>query len=134
MTDKFFGVIKLVSGEEIVAKLSPVEDSDKILLECPAMMTSTFGRRPGVNIIKIEPWIKTGREHTYIVEMEKVITTCEILENDVIQSYEKFVDAYYNGVEPKPHLKNISKEMGYVSSVKDARNVLEKIFKESPKQ
>ena len=32
MTDKFFGVIKLVSGEEIVAKLSPVEDSDKLLL------------------------------------------------------------------------------------------------------
>ena len=84
MTDKFFGVIKLVTGEEIVAKLSPVEDSDKLLLECPAMMTSTFGRRPGVNMIKIEPWIKTGREHTYIVEMEKVITTC-VLQHVVLQ-------------------------------------------------
>ncbi|SVD99217.1 uncharacterized protein METZ01_LOCUS452071, partial [marine metagenome] len=27
---------------------------------------SSFSRKPGISILKIEPWIKTGREKTYI--------------------------------------------------------------------
>ena len=43
---------------------------DVISLDYPAMVgESSFTKRPGVSIIKIEPWIKTGREKTYIVEM-----------------------------------------------------------------
>ena len=93
---------------------------------------SSFSRKPGVSIIKIEPWIKTGRETTYIVEMSNVITTCEVHDKDVIKAYNKFVNAYYETEEflkkPKPKM---TKEMGYISNVKDARKSLENIFKNS---
>ena len=133
MSDKFLAVVKLKTGEEIIAKIKPSPELDVIALDCPAMVGhSSFTRKPGVSIIKIEPWIKTGRETTYIVEMSNVITTCEVSDEDVIKAYNKFVKAYYDTEDivkkPKPKM---TKEMGYISNVKDARKSLENIFKNS---
>ncbi len=129
--EKFLAVIKLTSGEEVVARISELENMDKILVDSPAMMNCTSpSRRPGINMIKIEPWIKSGKETTYIIDMNKVITTSEIFDEDVIGAYDKFVDAYYNGVDFVP-TPNMTRDMGYISNVKDARKVLEKLWKES---
>ena len=133
MSDKFLAVIKLKTSEEVIAKIDIAPEGDVLSLDCPAMIGhSSFTRKPGVSVIKIEPWIKTGRERTYIVEMSNVITTCEVSDKDVIKAYNKFVKAYYeteNIIEkPKPKM---TKEMGYISNVKDARKSLENIFKNS---
>ena len=133
MSDKFLAVIKLKTGEEVIAKVELAPELDVISLDCPAMVGETsFSRKPGVSIIKIEPQIKTGREQTYIVEMSNVITTCEVSDKDVIKAYNKFVKAYY---ETEPLIKKskpkMTKEMGYISNVKDARTSLENIFNNS---
>ena len=133
MSDKFLAVVKLKTGEEVIAKVQPSPELDVISLDCPAMVGhSNFSRKPGVSVIKIEPWIKTGREQTYIVEMSNVITTCEVHDKDVIKAYNKFVKAYYETEpfteKPKPKM---TKEMGYIANVKDARKSLENIFKNS---
>ena len=133
MSDKFLAVVKLKTGEEVIAKIKLSPEVDVISLDCPAMVGhSNFSRKPGVSIIKIEPWIKTGREQTYIVEMSNVITTCEVHDKDVIKAYNKFVKAYYETEpfteKPKPKM---TKEMGYIANVKDARKSLENIFKNS---
>jgi len=131
MLEKFVGVVKLTSGEEVVARISELENMDKILIDSPAMMNcSQPSRRPGVNMIKIEPWIKSGKETTFIIHMSKVITTSEIFDTDVIEAYDKFVDAYYNGVEMIPP-ERITRDMGYITNVRDARKSLEKLFKDS---
>ena len=133
MSDKFLAVVKLNTGEEVIAKIEIAPELDVISLNCPAMIGhSSFTRKPGVSVLKIEPWIKTGREKTYIVEMNKVITTCEVHDKDVIKAYDKFVKAYYDSEDiiqkPKPKM---TKEMGYIANVKDARKSLENIFKNS---
>ena len=133
MSDKFLAVVKLKTGEEVIAKIEPSPELEVISLDCPAMVGhSNFSRKPGVSVIKIEPWIKTGREQTYIVEMSNVITTCEVSDKDVIRAYNKFVKAYY---ETEPCIEKskpkMTKEMGYISNVKDARKSLENIFKNS---
>ena len=133
MSDKFLAVVKLKTGEEVIAKVEVAPELDVISLDCPAMIGhSSFTRKPGVSVIKIEPWIKTGREQTYIVEMSNVITTCEVSDEDVIKAYNRFVKAYYETEPPKekPNLK-MTKKMGYISNVKDARKSLENIFKNS---
>ena len=133
MSDKFLAVVKLNTGEEVIAKIDVAPELDVIALDCPAMIGhSSFTRKPGISIIKIEPWIKTGREKTYIVEMSNVITTCEVSDEDVIKAYNRFVRAYYETEPPKekPNPK-MTKEMGYISNVKDARKSLENIFKNS---
>ena len=134
MSDKFLAVVKLKTGEEIIAKIKPSPELDVISLDSPAMVGhSSFTRKPGISIIKIEPWIKTGRERTYIVEMSNVITTCEVSDKDVIKAYDKFVKAYYEETEDiiKKSKPKMTKEMGYISNVKDARKSLENIFKNS---
>ena len=133
MSDKFLAVIKLNTGEEVIAKIDVAPELDVMSLDCPAMIGhSSFTRKPGISVIKIEPWIKTGRERTYIVEMSNIITTCEVSDKDVIKAYNKFVKAYYDSEDiiqkPKPKM---TKEMGYISNVKDARKSLENIFKNS---
>ena len=133
MSDKFLAVIKLKTSEEVLAKIDVAPEGDVLSLDCPAMIgESSFTRKPGVSVVKIEPWIKTGREQTYIVEMSNVITTCEVSDKDVIKAYNKFVKAYYETEpiteKPKPKM---TKEMGYISNVKDARKTLENIFKNS---
>ena len=133
MSDKFLAVVKLKTGEEVIAKIELSPDVDAMSLTCPAMIgESSFTRKPGVSVVKIEPWIKTGRERTYIVEMNNIITTCEVSDKDVIKAYNKFVKAYYDTEDiiqkPKPKM---TKEMGYISNVKDARKSLENIFKNS---
>ena len=133
MSDKFLAVVKLKTGEEVIAKIEPSPELEVMSLDCPAMVGhSSFTRKPGVSVIKIEPWIKTGRETTYIVKMSNVITTCEVSDKDVIKAYNRFVKAYYETEPPKekPNTK-MTKEMGYISNVKDARKSLENIFKNS---
>ena len=133
MSDKFLAVVKLKTGEEVIAKVKISPEVDAMSLDCPAMVGhSNFTRKPGISVIKIEPWIKTGRERTYIVEMNNIITTCEVSDKDVIKAYDKFVKAYYDSKDiiQKPKQK-MTKEMGYISNVKDARKSLEKIFNNS---
>ena len=133
MSNKFLAVVKLNTGEEVIAKIEPSPEFDAISLDRPAMIGhSSFSRKPGLSILKIEPWIKTGREKTYIVEMSNVITTCEITDKEVITAYNQFVKAYYETEIPKLKPKpKMTKEMGYISNVKDARKSLENIFKNS---
>ena len=133
MSDKFLAVVKLKTGEEVIAKIEPSPELDVIVLDCPAMVShSGFTRKPGVSVIKIEPWIKTGQETTYIVKMSNVITTCEVNDKDVIKAYNRFVNAYYENEFPiKKSNSKMTKEMGYISNVKDARKSLENIFKNS---
>ena len=133
MSDKFLAVVKLKTSEEVLAQIEMSPQGDVMSLDYPAMVgESSFTKRPGVSIIKIEPWIKTGREKTYIVEMNNIITICEISDKDVIKAYNNFVKAYYESEslfqKPKPKM---TKEMGYISNVKDARKSLEDIFKNS---
>ncbi len=133
MSDKFLAVVKLKTGEEVIAKIEPSPELDVIVLDCPAMVSNSgFTRKPGVSVIKIEPWIKTGQETTYIVKMSNVITTCEVNDKDVIKAYNRFVNAYYENEFPiKKTNSKMTKEMGYISNVKDARKSLENIFKNS---
>ena len=133
MSDKFLAVIKLKTSEEVLAQIEMSPRGDVMSLDYPAMVgESSFTKRPGISIIKIEPWIKTGREKTYIVEMSNIITICEISDKDVIKAYNNFVKAYYESESPFQKSKpKMTKEMGYISNVKDARKSLENIFKNS---
>ena len=65
MSDKFLAVVKLKTGEEVIAKVDVAPELDVVSLDCPAMIGhSNFSRRPGISVIKIEPWIKlVEKEH-----------------------------------------------------------------------
>ena len=54
MSDKFLAVVKLKTGEEIIAKIEPSPELDVISLDSPPMIgNSNFTRKTGISIIKI---------------------------------------------------------------------------------
>lgn len=129
MSEDFLAVIKLTTGEEIVGRVSYDFDDENqsIIIDCPVVMKQTSSRNFGY--IKVEPWIKTVKETVYIIKMDKVVTITEINESPIERMYNKFVLSYYYDFDDMS--SKITKEMGYVSTVKEARSFLENIFNNS---
>ena len=51
MSDKFLAVVKLNTGEEVIAKIEISPELDVMSLDCPAMIGhSSFTRKPGVSV------------------------------------------------------------------------------------
>ena len=75
---------------------------------------------------KVEPWLKTTKDDMFIINMDKVITLSESTDLEIISVYQQFVQDMARSKSGGPKL---SRRMGYVSSVNDAKDILEKIYK-----
>lgn len=126
MEDDFYASIKLISGEEIFARVVPCEEENKInlLVTNPITITEVKSRN-GLNGYKIEPWIKTTKEDMFILSMENVITISETEDIEMIKMHQSFVRKFNN---TKSKTSNVTKEMGYIGNINDAKILLEKIF------
>ena len=132
MGDEFYSIIKLVSGEEIFSLIS-IDDTDEdpnIILQNPIVMkmyTNSNGSH-----IKVKPWIELSEEDFFMIRSDKIITMTETKDERLIQIYNDFlseediIEIRSNTGYTKP-----SSNMGYISSVKDARNKLESLFKKN---
>lgn len=127
MEEEFYGIIKLVSGEEVFAKICPCDDDGGIILmlESPVTMETITVRHLGVTTIKVIPWVKMSDEDLFIVHMDKVITITETYDKDLIKMHKKYV----KDKNKKSNKTNLSERMGYLSNIADARISLEKLYK-----
>ena len=131
MGEEFVAVIKLVSGEEILASVCVDETGDE-----PIVIAHTPVTMKMINngmYVKIKPWMELADDDMFIFHMDKIITMTEIKDQKVITIYQRYVEEENeenqlsqllpSGGEVKPDQK-----MGYVSTVEDARKSLENIF------
>ena len=130
MGEEFYCSLKLISGEEIFSLICIDEnDGDPIIiLQNPVVMK--FKQSSNGTIIKIKPWMEIPDDDFYIIKFDKIITMTEINNKITIELYKKYlsnepIDSIGDSGEVK-----ITNKMGYISSVEDARNNLEKIFKD----
>ena len=123
----FLAVIKLVSGEEIISTVTSCEEDDRtlLLLDNPVMFENVMIRNNGVGAIKIIPWVQAATDTILILDMDKVITMSEVFDKEVIRIYNR----YLMDKDRETNESIISKDMGYLSSVSDARIFLEKLYK-----
>ena len=127
MEDDFYATIKFKNGEEIFAKVSASEEEDRtmLVLSNPVMATEVKAKG-GLVGYKVEPWLKTTKEDLFIINMSDVLTISESNDVHMISMFQQFVqdsDKMKKG-EPK-----ISRKMGYISNVNDAKDILEKLYK-----
>lgn len=127
MEEEFYAIIKLVSGEEILSKVCPCDENDRIvlILDNPITMESITIRQLGLSTIKVSPWIKFSDEDMFVMDMEKIITMTEITDRDLIKMHQKFV----REKNKKSNKSQLTSKMGYLSSIADARISLEKLYK-----
>jgi len=127
--DDFYSTIKLKTGEEIFAKVAATEEDDRTLLLVtnPIIVSEVKGRN-GIMGYKIEPWLKTTTEDMFIINMDDVLTMTESSDIEMITMYQTYCRDSY---KTKSNETKISRKMGYLANVNDAKEILEKLFKNS---
>ena len=127
MNEEFYAVIKLISGEEIFAMVVPCEEENRtlLLLDNPVVFENIMLKHLNVGAVKVEPWLTVGNDSIIVLDMNKVITITETHDEQYISVYKKYLrdkDRDSNQTEVNPN-------MGFLSSVSDARVFLEKLYK-----
>lgn len=128
MGEEFYSIIKLTSGEEIFSLVSVDENNDDpvIILQSPVVIKS-FNHN-GNMIIKIRPWLELSTDDIFVIRYDKVITMSESKDDKLITIYNKFLEGEGDETIEDSHQVDISTTIGYVSSVEEARESLEKLY------
>jgi predicted transcriptional regulator len=72
----------------------------------------------------------------FIIKLDKIITMTEITDENFIEFYNRYLEdddddmPLSQNSSSSPGKAEVTKNMGYVSSVEDARKTLEKIYKD----
>ena len=129
MEDEFYAIIKLVSGEEIfsLVLVDNYQESDTLIaLQNPVIMwTNTT---PNGTFIKVKPWMELPNEDIFMIRLDKIITMTESNDQKLIKMYNHYINDENSEYDINGLIKPNS-EMGYISSVSDARKKLERLFK-----
>ena len=130
MEDDFYATIKFKNGEEIFTKVAASEEEDRTMLVIHNPITAVEIKQRGQMVgYKIEPWLKTTKEDMFIIDMDNVLTMSESDDLHMINMFQQFVQDSSREKRGQP---KISKKMGYISNVRDAKDILEKLYKSSP--
>ena len=132
MEDDFYATIKFKNGEEIFTKVSASEEEDRTMLVISHPITTVEIKQRGQMVgYKVEPWLKTTKDDMFIINMDNVLTISESSDIHMINMYQQFVQDSARDKKGQPKL---SRKMGYLSSVNAAKDILEKLYKSSPKK
>ena len=127
--DDFYSTIKLKTGEEIFAKVAATEEEDRtLLLVTNPIIVAEIKGRTGVMGYKIEPWLKTTTEDMFIINLDDVLTMTESSDIEMISMYQTYCR---ESDKTRNNQSKISRKMGYLSNVNDAKEILEKLYKNS---
>ena len=129
MQDDFYATIKLKSGEEIFALVGYSEEKDRIflLLESPITIEK-IRNRGGVQGFRVEPWLKTSKEDLFVINIDDVLTLTESHDLETIAMHEAFSKQQDHLYRPE---KKLNRKMGYISTIKEAKKSLEKLYNKS---
>tara|TARA_Y100000361_G_C10879362_1_gene198384 strand:+ start:7 stop:414 length:408 start_codon:yes stop_codon:yes gene_type:complete len=129
MGDEFYAILKLVSGEEIFSLVVVDDNHDQdtvVVLQSPVIMG--VNTNPHGTFIKVKPWLELPEEDIFMIRLDKIITMTESNDEKLINLYNHYINGE-NSVYDVNGLIKPNSEMGYISSVSDARKKLEKVFK-----
>tara|TARA_B100000003_G_scaffold140189_1_gene125859 strand:- start:1202 stop:1600 length:399 start_codon:yes stop_codon:yes gene_type:complete len=132
MEDDFYATLKLKTGEEIFAKIAASEEEDRtyIVVSYPIMISEVKGRTGKQFGYKMEPWLKTSTEDMFILKLEDVLTMSESSDIEMISMYQSYV-RQTSKITSNQSKTKMSRKMGYIANVRDAKEILEKIYKSS---
>lgn len=125
--DDFYATIKFKSGEEIFAKVAASEEIDRtILLVSNPIIVNEVQSKKGIMGYRIEPWLKTTKEDMFMIDLSDILTMSESSDVEMISMYQRWLrdTSKIKNDEPK-----LSRKMGYISNVNDAKDILEKLYK-----
>ena len=127
--EDFYATLKLKNGEEIFAKVAASEEEDRtfLIIDNPIVVTEVQGRSGPVGY-KVEPWLKTTTEDMFIINLEDIMILSESSDIEMMMLHQSFVRS---NTKTNNRQKKIDRKMGYLANVNDAKEILEKLYKNS---
>ena len=85
-------------------------------------------RNQGGHYVKVRPWMEISTDDLYVIKYDKIVTMTEVKEQETIEFYNRYLNDNDTDFEDDGRTK-ISDKMGYISTVDDARQMLESLYK-----
>ncbi len=125
MEEEFYATIKLKNTEEIFSMVSSSVEDDKtfLMLLNPVTIDEIVVR--GQPCYKVDPWLKTSSSDMIVIDMDEVLTIVECSDEVTIKMYNSFLRKNKSEYQKQ----SLSRKMGYLTNVDDARKYLEKLYK-----
>ena len=134
--EDFLATIKLITGEEIISKVSYMPEDDSLVLENPMAVTRIAQQKKNITIngFALSEWIHSTFDHMFVLPKQHVITMTEVEDVKIVSFYEQTVEkhnselsSYKESCEPQPFTRN----MGHLGSVTKTKKFLEELYKRS---
>tara|TARA_B100000427_G_scaffold223585_1_gene187275 strand:+ start:477 stop:878 length:402 start_codon:yes stop_codon:yes gene_type:complete len=128
MGEEFYGIIKLITGEEIFAMIT-VEENDgttMLLVQNPVIM-KVLNNGTG-QYVKVKPWLELSNEDMFIINYDRIVTMSEVKDEQMIKFYQRYLEDDSLDIEIDGKV-SINPQMGFISTVEEARIKLEELYK-----
>ena len=132
MEEEFYATIKLVSGEEVVAKVCYLPDEDKVILDRPLAVENAKQKKGNMEVtgFALKEWISATFDEMFIIKRDHILTMTEI-EDEILEFYEKTLLKIENGKNLAGKGGKLPRRAGYLGSIKETKKALEEIYKKS---
>jgi len=132
MEEEFYATIKLLSGEELVAKVCYLPDEDKVILDRPLVVETARQRKGQMEIsgFALKEWISATFDTMFVIKRDHVMTMVEV-EGELVEFYEKTLTKLESGKSLAGRGNKLPRGSGYLGSVKEMKKSLEEIYKKS---
>jgi len=130
MGEEFYAIIKLVSGEEVFSLIMVDDEQENpiIIMQNPVIIKMLHS--PQGSFIKVKPWMELSEEDFFMIRLDKVLTITESTNEKLIKLYNDYINDDTSEMEINSNGKvKPDSEMGYISTVEDARKHLETMYK-----
>ena len=136
MEPDFIATIKLITGEELISKVSYMPDDDSLVLENPMTVMQIDQQKKNLRIagFALTEWIHSTFDHMFVLPKKHVLTMTEIEDKNIqkfyIQSVERHTVELTQFKESQiPH--QFTRDMGHLGSVNKTKQALEDLYKRS---
>ena len=135
MEEDFIATIKIITGEEIISKVSYMPDDDSLVLENPMSVTPIHQQKKNLHIngFALSEWIHSTFDHMFVLPKQHVLTMTEVEDKKIELFYKETVkkhvselDAFKKSQIPQEFTRN----MGNLGSVKKTKTFLEDLYKD----
>ena len=130
--EEFYGVFKLLNGEEVLGKAVLTEDEGETLVflqdpVCTQVIHKELEEGKMIRGVGFSKWMQFSNEDFFILR-EKDILTVTSMSKEVSYLYEAFILSEDDEKSTKTKIE-LEPEMGYLGKIDEARKLLEKIYR-----
>ena len=86
MEPDFIATIKLITGEELISKVSYIPDDDSLVLESPMEVSRIDQTKKNIRVagFALSEWIHSTFDHMFVLPKKHVLTMTEVEDKNTV--------------------------------------------------